>query len=164
MKTFIPKITQQVSAIVCDKCGFETSASDVEFHEFISIQHRCGYASIHEDGSLIEADLCQNCFAQMCSGYIRFSDELNSSTSDIESDNTKQAASELLSQNRITNAKELAIALQRVDQLWQAQLHSAAGKELNQLFDLICTYEKKDWNSFFENTPKPDDDFMIERE
>ena len=50
-----------------------------------------------------------------------------------------------------------------IEQLWDAQHLSAEGKELHQLADIICSHEKKDWNSFFEQAPLADDDFMPER-
>ena len=67
------------------------------------------------------------------------------------------AARELLSKNTITNKHELTVALKRVEQLWEAHYGSAEGNELNRLADLICAYEKKDWNSFFEGAPLADD-------
>jgi hypothetical protein len=70
------------------------------------------------------------------------------------------AARELLSKNKITDNNELTVALKRVEQLGDAQYQSAEGNELHQLADLICVYEKKDWNSFFEEAPLADDDFM----
>ena len=73
------------------------------------------------------------------------------------------AARELLSKNTITNKHELTVALKRVEQLWDAQYQSAEGNELHQLADLICAYEKKDWDSYFEEAPIADDDFMPER-
>lgn len=70
------------------------------------------------------------------------------------------AARDILSKKTIENKNELAMALKRVEQLWDAQYQSAEGNELHQLADLICTHEKKDWNSFFEQDPLTDDDFM----
>lgn len=40
---------------------------------------------------------------------------------------------------------------------------SPEGNELQRLVDLICAYEQKDWNSYFEEAPLADDDFMPER-
>lgn len=59
------------------------------------------------------------------------------------------AARDILSKNRVTDNNELAVALKRVEQIWDAQCQSAEGNKLHQLTDLICAYEKKDWNSFF---------------
>ncbi|MDO6488437.1 hypothetical protein Q4503_12040 [Colwellia sp. 6_MG-2023] len=66
MKIFKTVTTQKVKALVCDGCGLEAKANDYEFHEFISINHRCGYSSIHGDGKQLDIDLCQQCFADMC--------------------------------------------------------------------------------------------------
>ena len=73
------------------------------------------------------------------------------------------AARELLSKSKIATNDELTVALKRVEQLWDAQYLSAEGNELYQLADLICAYEKKDWNSFFEEVPLANDNFMPER-
>jgi hypothetical protein len=70
------------------------------------------------------------------------------------------AARDILSNKTIENKNELTIALKRVEQLWDAQYQSAEGNELHQLADLITTYEKKDWDSFFEQEPLTDADFM----
>ena len=40
---------------------------------------------------------------------------------------------------------------------------SAGGNELHQLADIICAYERKDWNSYFKEVPLADDDFMPDR-
>jgi hypothetical protein len=43
MKTFKTFTTQELTAMVCDGCGLQSSAgSDYDFHEFISIAHHCG--------------------------------------------------------------------------------------------------------------------------
>lgn len=196
MKTFETVTTQKLTSMVCDGCGLEASKdADYEFQEFITINHRCGYGSIHGDGNKIEADLCQKCFADMCGDTLRVTDESNCSISNATEDNESSesdkleysnifnaicrskseaqqlknnsdlrlAARDILSKNIIDDKKELTIALKRVEQLWDAQYQSAEGNELHQLADLICTYEKKDWNSFFEQAPLADDDFMPDR-
>ena len=73
-----------------------------------------------------------------------------------ESSELSVSARGILSANTITNKEELKIALKRVEQLWDAQYHSAEGNELHTLADLICAYEKPDWNSFFEQDPPAD--------
>ena len=81
MKTFKKITMQKVTALVCDGCGLETSAeADYEFQEFISISHRCRYGSIHGDGKLIDTDLCQQCFADMCGDTLRVTEETDSFT------------------------------------------------------------------------------------
>jgi hypothetical protein len=167
-----------------------TAETDYEFHEFISITHYCGYGSIHGDGKQINIDLCQQCFADMCGDSLRHVNEnsISNATEDNEinvsskleysnifdvicqsktnahllkkSDDLRLAAKELLSKNKIDDNNELTVALKRVEQLWDAQYQSAKGNELHQLADLICAYEKKEWNSFFEQAPLDDDDFM----
>jgi len=193
MKTFKTVTTQELTAVVCDGCGLETSTDgDYEFQEFITINHHCGYGSIHGDGKKINIDLCQQCFGDMCGDTLRVTDESNISAQNNEirdtgtheysnifdvigqsktnahllkkSGDLKLAARELLSRNKIVNNHELTLALKRVEQLWDAQYQSAEGNELHQLADLICAYEKKDWNSFFEQAPlDDDDDFMPDR-
>jgi hypothetical protein len=189
MKTFKTVTTQELTAVVCDGCGLQASAgSDYDFHEFISIAHHCGYSSIHGDGKQIGIDLCQQCFADMCGDSLRVTDESNTPAENNESSETIQleysnifdvicqskakaiqlkgkcdvrlAARDILLKNKITDNHELTVALKRVEQLWDAQYKSAEGNELHQLADLICAYEKKDWNSFFKEAPLADDDFM----
>jgi hypothetical protein len=186
MRTFKTVTTQELTAVVCDGCSLQASTDgDYEFHEFISIAHHCGYDSIHGDSKQIEIDLCQQCFADMCGDTLRVTDESNAPTEysdneqleysnifDVicqsktkagqlkENCDLRLAARELLLQNKITNNNELTVALKRVEQLWDAQYQSAEGNELHQLADLICAYEKKDWNSYFEEAPLADDDFM----
>jgi hypothetical protein len=54
-------ITQQaVIKLTCDDCGLESNAcEDYEFGEFISVNHRCGYGSIHGDSVQLAID-CQH--------------------------------------------------------------------------------------------------------
>jgi hypothetical protein len=189
MKTFKTVATQELTAVVCDGCGLQASAgSDYDFHEFISIAHHCGYSSIHGDGKQISIDLCQQCFVDMCGDTIRVTDESNTPAENNESSETnpleysnifdvicqskakeiqlkgncdvRLAARDILSKNKVADNNELTVALKRVEQLWDAQYQSAEGNELHQLADLICAYEKKDWNSFFKEAPLADDDFM----
>jgi hypothetical protein len=189
MKTFKTVTTQELTAMVCDGCGLQASVgSDYDFHEFISIAHHCGYSSIHGDGKQIGIDLCQQCFADMCGDTLRVTDESNTPAENNESSETnpleysnifdvicqskakaiqlkgkcdvRLAARDILLKNKITDNHELTVALKRVEQLWDAQYQSAEGNELHQLADLICAYEKKDWNSFFKEAPLADDDFM----
>jgi hypothetical protein len=189
MKTFKTVATQELTAMVCDGCGLQASAgSDYDFHEFISIAHHCGYSSIHGDGKQIGIDLCQQCFADMCGDTLRVTNESNTPAENNESSETnpleysnifdvicqsktkahqlkdsgdlRLAVRDILSKNKIADNHELTVALKRVEQLWDAQYKSAEGNELHQLADLICAYEKKDWNSFFKEAPLADDDFM----
>jgi hypothetical protein len=189
MKTFKKVTTQELTSVVCDGCGLQANADgDYEFQEFISIKHHCGYGSIHGDGKQIGIDLCQQCFADMCGNTLRVMDETNNLAEDNESSEVNPleysnifdvicqskakawqlksncdlrfAARDILLKNKVANKNELTIALKRVEQLWGAQYLSAEGNELHQLANLICAYEKKDWNSLFEDTPLADGDFM----
>jgi hypothetical protein len=67
MQNFEDKVVKVISHLTCDGCGLQATPSDFEFHEFISINHRCGYSSIHGDGNQLNIDLCQQCFSDMCS-------------------------------------------------------------------------------------------------
>jgi hypothetical protein len=192
MRTFKTVTMQELTTLVCDGCGLQASTdSDYEFQEFISVSHQCGYGSIHGDCKQIDIDLCQQCFADMCGDTLRFTEERNSipegnessETSPLEYSNIfdvicqsktkarylkdmcdlRLAVRDILSKNKIADNNELTVALKRVEQLWDAQYQSAEGNELHQLADLICAYEKKDWNSFFKEAPLVDDDFMPSR-
>jgi hypothetical protein len=191
MKTFKTVTTQKLTALVCDGCGLQVNDGEYEFYEFISVNHHCGYGSIHGDGKQIGIDLCQQCFSDMCGDALSATDKNNSVNENIENNESnpleyknifdvickskaeasqlkdnadlRLATRELLSKNTITNKHELMVALKRVEQLWDAQYQSAEGNELHQLADLICAYEKKDWDSYFEEVPLADDDFMPER-
>ena len=44
-----------------------------------------------------------------------------------------------------------------------AQYHSTESNALHKLADLICAYEKKDWESYFAQVPLAEDYFMPER-
>jgi len=68
----------------------------------------------------------------------------------VKRSNLKLSIIDILSKNNISDRNELTLALQRVEELWNAQLNSTEGNELHNLADLICGYEKKDWNNFFE--------------
>ena len=84
MKTFETVTIQKITSMICDGCGLEASTDDgYEFQEFITINHPCGYGSIHGDGHKIETDLCQQCFADMCGDSLRVIDESH----DIATDN-----------------------------------------------------------------------------
>ena len=139
MKTFKTVTTQKLTALVCDGCGLQVNDDDYEFYEFISVNHHCGYGSIHGDGKQIGIDLCQQCFSDMCGDGLSVTDKNNSVNENIENnelnpleyknifdvickskaeafqlkDNAdlRLAARELLSKNTITNKHELTVAL-----------------------------------------------------
>ncbi|UUO25072.1 hypothetical protein FGD67_19040 [Colwellia sp. M166] len=189
MRDFKTVKRQEVIKLTCDGCGLQASADgDYEFQEFISVKRTCGYGSIHGDGKQIDIDLCQQCFADMCGDTLTIIDPLDNQDSNSyedtleyqnifeaitkskhEANELKQGsdnkifAREILSANRISTQKELQAALKRVEQLWDAQYHSAEGNELHKLADLICAYENKSWDSYFAQIPLADDNFMSER-
>lgn len=66
MKNFKNVTVKEVSKLICDCCGQQAASTDYEFHEFISINKRCGFGSIHGDGNQVSIDICQSCFANMC--------------------------------------------------------------------------------------------------
>lgn len=186
MKKYKTVIQQELTELICDGCGLEAHVHEgYEFSEFISIEHKCGYGAIHGDGKQLSVDLCQHCFAGMYGDTLRTVDPLDEKISSSNEDKleyqnifqaitrSKHEANELkqgsdiritardiLSANQISSPNELQVALKRVEQLWDAQYQSAKGNELHQLANLICAYEKKDWNSYFEEVPLADDDFM----
>lgn len=159
MKNFEDKVVKVISKLTCDGCGEQATQDDYEFHEFISIDHKCGYGSIHGDGNQISIDLCQKCFADMCGDsltVIEPNEEKHDSCSRID-------VKDILSANKISNQEELTSALKRLDQLWDAQHLSESGGEFHQLVDLITAFEGKSWDSYFGTVYAASDDFMSER-
>jgi len=188
MKKFKTVERTEVITLICDGCSLEACVDEgYEFREFISIEHRCGYGAIHGDGMRFTIDLCQHCFAGMCSDILTVTDPLSSQYDDSTEDaleyhsifqaitqkkeaneltksrNSRISARDILSINKISNTEELEIALKRVEQLWDAQYHSAEGNELHMLAGLICAYENKSWDSYFAQPPLTDESFMPER-
>jgi len=160
MKNFEDKVMKVISKIICDGCGEQATPDDYTFNEFISVSHRCGYGSIHGDGNQFNIDLCQQCFADMCGDSLTVSEP-----SDEQDDNDLQiAVRDILLANKISNEAELTIALKRVEQLWDAQYCSAEGNELHRLADLICKFEGKNWDSYFDSVNVVSNDFMAARE
>lgn len=59
MKKYKTPIQQEVTELICDGCGLEAHIHEgYEFSEFISIEHKCGYGTIHGDGNKLSIDLC----------------------------------------------------------------------------------------------------------
>jgi hypothetical protein len=75
MKNYIPTLKKDVAELVCDTCGLQATIKELEFNEFICINHPCSYGTIHDDGKQMQIDLCQQCFADMCGDSLRFIDE-----------------------------------------------------------------------------------------
>jgi len=160
MKYFEDKVVKVIYQLTCDYCGEKVIPSDDKFHEFISINHRCGYGSIHGDGKKISIDLCQKCFADMCGDSLTVSEQCNDKleyhnvfdaiaqtkeqASNLKHDsNLRITARDILLANKITSQSELDVALLRVEQLWDAQYHSAEGNELHALAELTSVFEGK---------------------
>jgi hypothetical protein len=55
--------------------------------------------------------------------------------------------------DKISNQEEFQVALKRVEQLWDAHYLSTEGSELHQLAEMICSYEEKYWNGYFDKAP-----------
>lgn len=71
MKHFKEVMQQTIFKLTYDDCGRESTANeDYEFGEFISVNHRCGYGSIHGDSKQLTVDFCQHCFATRCGGAL----------------------------------------------------------------------------------------------
>jgi hypothetical protein len=119
MKNFEDKVVKVISRLTCDSCGEEASSDDSEFHEFISVNHRCGYGSIHGDGNQFSIDLCQQCFADMCGDSLTVTEHSDDKNNDkLEYHNifdaiaqTKEQASNLKHESnlRIT-ARDILLA------------------------------------------------------
>lgn len=62
-----------VKQIRCDRCGSLCELGEVEFHEFVSIDLKAGYASIFGDGNDIQVDLCQCCLRLTLGPWLRVS-------------------------------------------------------------------------------------------
>ena len=55
----------EVTSVVCDKCGKEYGPNDFETQEFHHIRFTGGYASVFGDETKVECDLCQHCLHEM---------------------------------------------------------------------------------------------------
>lgn len=73
MKKFKNKSVEVLSAYICDKCGQEASftSDNLEAQEFVSIEHKAGYASIFGDGNELSIDLCQHCFKELLGPWVK---------------------------------------------------------------------------------------------
>lgn len=64
-----------ISKITCDKCGKSFGYDDfIEWEESVSISRTGGYGSVFGDMTVIELDLCQTCFKDLCGKYIKTPD------------------------------------------------------------------------------------------
>ena len=144
----------KIEADLCQKCFADKCGDALR----VTKESNCTISSITEDNESSEFSKLE--YSNIFDAIFRSKSEAQQlkNNSDL-----RVAARDILSKNIIDDKNELTVALKRVEQLWDAQYQSAEGNELHQLADLICTYEKKDWNSFFEQAPLADDDFMPDR-
>tara|TARA_R110000772_G_scaffold101674_5_gene202224 strand:- start:400 stop:942 length:543 start_codon:yes stop_codon:yes gene_type:complete len=72
MKHYKKSSTMVLDSITCNCCkkAYTIDSEPMEFYEFISIEHRCGYGAILGDGNKLSMDLCQYCFKNICGKYI----------------------------------------------------------------------------------------------
>lgn len=63
-----------VKQICCDHCGRQAELGDPEFHEFVSVDLKAGYASIFGDGNDVQIDLCQHCLKTLLGPWLRVND------------------------------------------------------------------------------------------
>lgn len=65
-----------VKQIRCDPCArlAEVGDAELEFHEFVSIDLKAGYASIFGDGNHVQVDLCQHCLKDVLGRWLRIDD------------------------------------------------------------------------------------------
>jgi len=157
MKNSENKVMKVGSKLTCYGCGLQASTVD---------EYTCGVPQptsdfINGSGRITSVNLCEKCFTEMCDDSSRGTE---SSSEEQRGSELQIAARVILSANKITNQSELSIALKRVEQLWDAQYYSAEGNELHRLADLICTFEGKSWDSYFNEVSAASDDFMTEYE
>ena len=68
----IRKTVQQLSALVCDKCGKRIEADDtMEMQETLTLVIHGGYAAVLGDGMTYDLDLCQVCVKDVLGHYLR---------------------------------------------------------------------------------------------
>lgn len=65
------KTIEEPFAFVCDVCGREFSADDMEIQEFHHIRFTGGYGSVFGDGTRVECDICQHCLEKMIGEFCR---------------------------------------------------------------------------------------------
>lgn len=74
----IQKTEEVVEGIRCDKCGkekyYEISLFEVE--EYVCLHGVGGFGSKIGDEVFWEIDLCEDCFLELCSDYIRYKEDL----------------------------------------------------------------------------------------
>jgi hypothetical protein len=163
MKTFKTTTQKKLAKLTCDACRLEASIDEgYAFQEFISIEHTCGYGSVHGDNQQLSLDLCQYCFSKMYVDNLTIFDPFKPQAAEqLEYDNIFQAITQskneatelkensdikisirdIISNQIITNQEELQTALKRVKRLWDAKKDTKAGDELDILINIISDYE-----------------------
>lgn len=59
----------RTKAIVCDRCKAQIFAGTPDFDAVTAIKHHSGYSSVWEDGTLIEADICEPCLKELIGSF-----------------------------------------------------------------------------------------------
>ena len=69
--------TVMLCAKTCDRCGrhAKTVVDDIEFNEFLSVNHLAGYGSIFGDSNRLKLDLCQHCLKDVLGQWITVCDQ-----------------------------------------------------------------------------------------
>ena len=76
MREMRQKSIQEVSALLCDRCGRKASAEEMEFGDFTCIEYVGAYNSIFGDGSHISLDICQYCLKETLGNWLKISPEV----------------------------------------------------------------------------------------
>lgn len=66
-----------LSAKTCDRCKRRAEKDDIEFQEFLTIDHRAGYGSVFGDGSQLRLDLCQHCIKAVLGHWLTQREEFD---------------------------------------------------------------------------------------
>ncbi|MBC9925395.1 hypothetical protein IT777_26630 (plasmid) [Klebsiella quasipneumoniae] len=77
MQHFTPKKTLSLSAKTCDRCRRRAEKDNLEFQEFLTIDHRAGYGSVFGDGSRLRLDLCQHCVKEILGQWLTQREEFD---------------------------------------------------------------------------------------
>ncbi|EFN9485535.1 hypothetical protein D3J50_12560 [Escherichia coli] len=77
MQFFTSSDTVMLCEKTCDRCGrhAKTVVDDIEFNEFLSVNHLAGYGSIFGDSNRLKLDLCQHCLKDVLGQWITVCDQ-----------------------------------------------------------------------------------------
>ncbi|ENU8965141.1 hypothetical protein ACE2PP_000673 [Salmonella enterica] len=70
MQHFTSEKTLSLSAKTCDRCRRRAEKDDLEYQEFLTIDHRAGYGSVFGDGGRLRLDLCQHCVKEVLGQWL----------------------------------------------------------------------------------------------